>query len=101
VPPCRRTMSLLTKSWNPNSSTEWQPATQLVLGSLPPQSTETQHSPLWLQENPHAPSKSNPLTEGIKEVICNTTYPEYPSLRNIPRAPGQKPQNSNYRAQEI
>jgi hypothetical protein len=46
------------------------------------------------------PSKrenSSPLTEGKKEVIGTTTrnlqevtYQEYPSLRNVARAPGEK-----------
>jgi hypothetical protein len=36
APPCRRAMSLLSKRWNPSSSTEWQSATLLVLEGLPP-----------------------------------------------------------------
>jgi hypothetical protein len=40
-----------------------------------------------------------PLTEGRREVICNTirtlqgaVYPAYPSLRNTAGAPGEKTQ---------
>jgi hypothetical protein len=53
-----------------------------------------------MQESPVPPPKSgnsSPLTEGRKEVICNTTrslqwvtYPAYLSLRNTAGAPGEK-----------
>jgi hypothetical protein len=56
---------------------------------------------------PEPTSKSgnfSPLTEGRKEVICNTTrtlqretYTAYPSLRNTARDPGEKTQNPKYR----
>jgi hypothetical protein len=36
APPCRTVTSLLSKRWNPNSSTEWQSTTLLVIGGLPP-----------------------------------------------------------------
>jgi hypothetical protein len=55
--PCRRVLSLLFKSWNPSSSIEWASAALQVLGGLPPPCTETQHSPLWLQESPCTPIK--------------------------------------------
>jgi hypothetical protein len=35
-PPCRRVTSLLSKTWNSRSSTEWQSAILLVLGGLHP-----------------------------------------------------------------
>jgi hypothetical protein len=42
APPCRIVTCLMPKSWNPSSSTKWQPATLPVLGDPnPPQCTET------------------------------------------------------------
>jgi hypothetical protein len=59
------------------------------------------------EEPPGLPSKSrnsSSLTEGRKEVICNTTsiqqgaiYPAYPSLRSTAGAPGEKNSNPKYR----
>jgi hypothetical protein len=63
APPCMGVTSLLPKSWNPISSTEWQPTTLLVLGGLPhpPHFTETQCSLLWLQESPYTTIKEQEL----------------------------------------
>jgi hypothetical protein len=36
APPCRKVTFLLSKSWNPSYSTEWQSSTLLVLGGPPP-----------------------------------------------------------------
>jgi hypothetical protein len=36
APSCKAVMSLLSKSWNPSSSTKWQSTTLLVLGGLTP-----------------------------------------------------------------
>jgi hypothetical protein len=82
-----------------------------MLEGLPLQHTETQYSPLQLQESPHAPIKEwelHPLIEGRKKVICTTartlqvvTLPIHPSLRNTARAPGEKPQNPTTGAQGI
>jgi hypothetical protein len=90
-----------TKSWNPNSSIEWQSATLLVVGGLPLHSAQGPRTPHCdCRGAPVLPSKtgnSSPLTEERKKVISTTTrtlqgvtYPAYPSLGNTAGAPGEK-----------
>jgi hypothetical protein len=90
APPCRSVTSLLSKSWNPCYSTEWQSTTPLVLGglpSLPPQCTQTQCSTLQLQENPCTPIKEQELQSPHWEKRGNQHHNKNPARGNIYSTP--------------
>jgi hypothetical protein len=50
-------MSHLSKRWNSSSSTEWQPASLLVLGDLSPHSAQRPSTPTVNAGKPCAPTK--------------------------------------------
>jgi hypothetical protein len=85
-------MSLLSKSWNLSSSTEWQSNTLLVLSA---QRLNALHCTCGSVPDPTKEQELHPFMEERKEVINTTTrtlqevtYLAYSSLRNTAGAPG-------------
>jgi hypothetical protein len=105
APSCRRVSFLLSKSWNPSSTTERQSTTLLVPGCLPPTVHRDPVLLIVLQESSHATNKEHELHHLAEDgLICTTakilqrlTFPAYSILRTTAGTPQEKIQNPNYR----